>query len=69
MVIPIISPPITPPAIAPAIVPVLTEAVLLSAFAIEILCTEELLVRVVAPGTPRETIGPVAEMVPLLTVV
>jgi hypothetical protein len=45
------------------------EALLLSAFSIELDCTEEPLEMLVAPGTQRETTGPVVRVVPPITVV
>ena len=56
--IPIAIPPITPPAIAPAIVPLL-EVLLLLVFAIELDCVKAPSTMLVAPGTQRETTGPV----------
>ena len=69
MIIPIASPPITPPAIAPTIMRVGTDALLLSALAIEVFSAGEALVSVVASSTPRETIGPVVILEPLMVVV
>ena len=62
--IPIAIPPTTPPAIAPAIAPVL-EGLLLE---VELDCAKVPSGVLVAPGTQRETTGPV-RVVPSITVV
>ena len=65
--IPIAVPPITPPTIAPVIVPLL-EVLLLSAFGIELDCVKAPSAVLVAPGTQRETTGPVRVVSPVTIV-